>query len=215
MTYLEAINSVLVRLREPKVSTVNETPYSALVGEFVNDAVHQVENAADWSALRATIKMNTIEGVFSYTLPDIKYNSEIARVVCEESNTFLKYASEAWFTDRYFNRDVIEGQPTHFTVNGTDVDGNAIIDIYPKPDQAYTLYAEVVKRTHRITANDETLIVPWFPVVQLALAFAIRERGEVGSDTVTEQLSAAKNALSDAIAIDMQRNREELVWHSV
>jgi hypothetical protein len=215
MTYLEAVNSVLTRLREPHVSTVKETQYSTLVGEFVNDAVHQVENAADWSALRATVRIDVSEGVFSYTLPDIKYNSEIARVLCEENNTFLRYQSEAWFTDRYMNRDVVETAPTHFTVNGTDTDGNAIIDIYPKPDQAYILYAEVVKRTHRITADDETLIVPWFPVIQLALAFAIRERGEVGSDTVTEQLAAAKNALSDAIAIDMQRNREELIWYTV
>ena len=215
MTYLEAINSVLVRLREPKVSTSDETPYSALIGEFINDAVNQVENAWDWAALRATVRVNTSEDVFSYTLPDIYYNSEVHRVICEETNTFLAYAGQEWMTNKFFNTTLVAGQPTHYTMNVMNEDGDSIIDIYPKPDQAYTLYVEVVKRTHRITANDETLIVPWFPVVQLALAFAIRERGEVGSDTVTEQLAAAKNAISDAIAIDAQRNREELVWYNV
>jgi hypothetical protein len=215
MTYLEAINSVLVRLREPKVSVSDETPYSALIGEFINDAVNQVENAWDWAALRATVRVNMVEGVFSYTLPDIYYNSEVHRIICEETNNFLTYASQEWMTNKFFNTTLVDGQPTHYTMNGMNEDGDSIIDIYPKPDQAYTLYVEVVKRTHRITANDETLIVPWFPVVQLALAFAIRERGEVGSDTVTEQLAAAKNAISDAIAIDAQRNREELVWYNV
>ena len=215
MTYLEAINSVLTRLREPTVSTVSETPYSKLIGEFINDAVIQVENAADWSMLRASVLVTLVEGVFSYTLQDIKSNSEIQRIVCDENNVFLRYTPQDWMTNKYFNQTVPLSAPTHYTINGTDADGNTIIDVYPKPDTNYTLYAEVVKRTHRITANDETLIVPWFPVVQLALAFAIRERGEVGSDTVTEQLAAAKNAMSDAIAIDMQRNREELVWRAV
>ena len=38
MTYLQLVNSVLRRLRENEVDTVAETSYSALIGDFVNDA---------------------------------------------------------------------------------------------------------------------------------------------------------------------------------
>ena len=44
MTYLEMVNDVLVRLREPVVTTVSETTYSALIGKFVNDAKRQIED---------------------------------------------------------------------------------------------------------------------------------------------------------------------------
>ena len=51
MTYLQAVNKVLKRLRENTVSSVDETLYSRLVGEFVNDANRMVEDAWDWSEL--------------------------------------------------------------------------------------------------------------------------------------------------------------------
>lgn len=215
MTYLECVNSVLRRLREQEVTTWKGNEYSRLIGEFVNDAIIQIENAWDWSMLRASVRVTTTDGVFSYTLPDVYWNSEISNIISDDGNFYLRYVSQDWMSDRYLNQGELKGSPTHYTVNGTDEDGNAIVDVYPKPDAPYTLYVEVVKRTHRVETDNETIIVPWFPVVQLAYAFAIRERGEVGSDMVTEQLAAAKNALSDAVAIDVQRNRTELDWKVV
>ena len=38
MTYLDIVNNVLRRLREDTVSDITETPYSTMVGDFVNDA---------------------------------------------------------------------------------------------------------------------------------------------------------------------------------
>jgi hypothetical protein len=40
MTYLEAINSVLRRLREDEVATALESSYSALIGDFVVTKKH-------------------------------------------------------------------------------------------------------------------------------------------------------------------------------
>ena len=59
MTYLEAVNSVLRRLREDEVVSVSANPYSKLVGELVNDAKRLVEDAWDWSSLRNTITVQT------------------------------------------------------------------------------------------------------------------------------------------------------------
>jgi hypothetical protein len=49
MTYLEAVNSVLRRLREREVLSVSESAYSKLIGDFVNDARNEVETAWGWS----------------------------------------------------------------------------------------------------------------------------------------------------------------------
>jgi len=47
MTYLEMINSILRRLRERTVSTANESTYSALIGQFINDAKNEIEETWD------------------------------------------------------------------------------------------------------------------------------------------------------------------------
>lgn len=65
-TYLQLVNDVLVRLRESAVSSVSQTPYSALVGAFVNDAKREVEDAWQWSMLLDTLSFNCISGLSSY-----------------------------------------------------------------------------------------------------------------------------------------------------
>jgi hypothetical protein len=40
MTYLNLVNNVLRRLREDEVTTVNSDTYSAMVGDYINDAKH-------------------------------------------------------------------------------------------------------------------------------------------------------------------------------
>ena len=49
-TYLQLVNLVLVNLRESQVSTVSQTAYSALVGQFINQAKEQVEDSYPWRA---------------------------------------------------------------------------------------------------------------------------------------------------------------------
>lgn len=216
MTLIEAVNSVLVRLREEEVSSYKESKYAKMVREFINDALIHVENSWDWSMLRASVQVNVVPDIFSYVMPYVYANSEINKVICQECNTYLEYRNGDWFSDRYLNSDSVEvGSPRYYTINGTDATGNTVIDIYPKPDTTYTLYVETVKRTQRLQYDNEQITVPYHPVVMLATAFAIRERGEVGSDTVNEMLIAAKNSLSDWIAIDAERNKDELVWRSV
>jgi hypothetical protein len=55
MTYLNLVNNVLRRLREDEVTTVSSDSYSAMVGDYINDAKQLVENAWDWSNLRSTL----------------------------------------------------------------------------------------------------------------------------------------------------------------
>jgi hypothetical protein len=68
MTYLQLVNSVLRRLREDEVTTVGQTSYSKLIGEFVNDAKRTVEDSYDWTALRTTLTVSTTTDTFNYVL---------------------------------------------------------------------------------------------------------------------------------------------------
>jgi hypothetical protein len=64
-SYLSLVNDVLIRLREPAVTTINENVLSKLVSKFVNDAKRQVEDAYNWNALTSTLTAETTDGVFN------------------------------------------------------------------------------------------------------------------------------------------------------
>lgn len=75
MTYLNIMNNVLRRLREEEVNSVNDSTYSKMAGDFINDAKTIVEQAADWSALRDTILVNTVAS--GYEVGDISQSGDI------------------------------------------------------------------------------------------------------------------------------------------
>lgn len=62
-TYLETVNKVLKRLREDQVVTSTETEYSALIGDFVADAYHEVWLEHNWESLkhRVVVDLSTTE----------------------------------------------------------------------------------------------------------------------------------------------------------
>ena len=68
MTYLEAVNAVLIRLRQSQVSSVDENEYSLLIGQFVNEAKNLVEDSWNWSVLRTAVTVSATVGTQDFTL---------------------------------------------------------------------------------------------------------------------------------------------------
>jgi len=215
MTYLQLINKVLIRLREPQVSSVHETPYSSLVGEFVNDAKQMVEDAWDWSALRNTLTLTTSSGTFNYNLTGSGNRIEILDVVNDTSNGFMKYETQHWFNNTFLNNDPISGSPTYYTFNGVDSNGDTAVDIYPIPDGVYDIRFNCILRTPELSLETDTVNIPTLPIINLAVALATRERGETGGTSAAEYFSIADRILSDAISLDASKHPEELIYRDV
>lgn len=215
MTYLQLVNKVLIRLREPQVSSVNETPYSSLVGEFVNDAKQIVEDAWDWSALRNTLTLTTSSGTFNYNLTGSGNRIEILDVVNDTSNNFMKYETQHWFNNTFLNSDPISGSPAYYTFNGVDGNGDTAVDIYPIPNGVYDIRFNCILRTPELSLETDTVNIPTLPIVHLAVALATRERGETGGTSTAEYFSIADKMLSDAIALDASKHPEELIYRDV
>lgn len=212
MTYLDLVNSVLRRMRENEVSSVASDSYSKLIGEFVNDAKTFVENAWDWSALRKTITVTTVDDVVSYELTGTNNSFSVLDVINDTSNVFMRNQSSTWMNNAYLVADPVKGSPDFFSYNGVSDTGESIVDLYPKPDQAYTLRFNIVDRPDRMTSDTEKLLVPSSPVIQFATAFAARERGEQGGTSAAELSSVAQATLADAIAMDASRFPHETIW---
>ena len=215
MTYLNIMNNVLRRLREEEVNSVNESTYSKMVGDFINDAKTIVEESNDWSALRETIVITTITDDNQYSLTDCGDNVKVMSALNDSQNCFIGYQTKDWFNEQLYINDVVEGSPRYYTYNGLDSKGDTQILVSPRPDDAYTLRFDVVKRQAELTNNADNLLVPEKPVIHLALALLARERGETGGTSTPEYFAIADKYLSDAIAIDAAKHPEEMIFRTI
>jgi hypothetical protein len=215
MTYLQLVNKVLTRLREETVSTVSQNTYSALIGEFVNDAKRLVEDAWDWSALRTTLTVTTTADIFNYSLTGSGNRIELLDVINDSSNFFMKYRDSHWFNKTFLVDEPASGSPMYYGFNGIDVNGDTAVDLSPIPDAAYSLRFNCILRTPELSADTDTVAIPTLPIIHTAVALAVAERGEAGGQSAAELLSIAKGILNDAIALDAGKHPEELIYQAV
>lgn len=213
MTYKELVNKVLIRLREATVNGVDDTQYSALIGEFVNEAKAQVETAWDWSALRNTLTLTTTPNVFSYELNGSQNNFKIIDVLNDSSNWVMEYKPGQWFDEQFLFYTLPKGPPVYYNFNGVSTDGDTQVDIFPIPDGVYQVRFNVTQRNLPLSESTDTLMIPSRPVILLATAMAIEERGEDGGTQSMNAYAAAKSALADEIALDAARHPEDTIWY--
>ena len=219
MTYLELVNAVMRRIREAEVSTVqgssNTNKYARLIGDFVNEAKSQVESAWDWSALRTTLTLTTTSGVFNYELNGTRNSFKVLDVWNDSDNIEMMYKDANWFDREFLTATPQTGTPLFYNFNGVSADGDTQVDIYPVPDSTYSLRFNVTQRNLPLSADNDNTVLPTRPIILLATAMAIEERGEDGGQQSMNAYGAAQSALSDEIALDAARHPEDTIWYSV
>ena len=213
-TYLQLVNAVLVELRENEVTTISST-YSKMIGAFVNKAKAQVEDAHDWSALLTDLRITTIPAQYEYSLAGTQNRATIDAVYNVDTPSTLRESTRRWINDKYKLGNVPDTAATHWANNGVDGSGDCNIILYPTPTATESIDVTLWLRTDDLESDIDTLAVPHRPVVDLAVAFASRERGEVGGASTAEHFELAKRSLSDAIAYDAARNEDESLWYYV
>lgn len=211
MTYLEAVNNVLRRLRENEVSSVNETSYSKLIGNLVNDTKKEVENAWEWNRLRSTIIVTTVPGTYRYVLTGAGDRSRITHVINDTQNVEMQYMPGRQMDNLFLMATVQTGNPFYYNVNGVSGDDPAV-DIWPVPNAADSLNFIMVIPQADLSADSDVITVNSYPIVLGAWAKAISERGEDGSTQYAEVVNSYANALADSIALDSNYMRDELIW---
>jgi len=226
-TYLSAVNSVLKRLREREVTSVNNTTYSRLVGELVNDVKREVEDAWNWTHLKNTIQVNTEQGVFRYSLTGSTRRFRLINDYLNRPSVFndtedvylQKSPSTRWMSRQLNHDDVTENQPQWFEFNGFDNDGDVIVDFYPIPDKNYSINFDVIIPQEDFNTNgtdDDTVIqCPVQPIVLGSWSRAIYERGEDNGYLSDLAYRDYQTALSDAIAHDSSNTSDEPNWYVI
>jgi hypothetical protein len=212
MNYIQLVNSVLRRLRETEVSSVADNAYSKMIGEFVNDAKRQTEDAYPWNALSDTLTAVTGADVFNYVLTGSGQRFRVIDVLNDTSNTIVVNAPTRWMDEKFLLTTAQKGSPAYYNFNGLNSSGDTQVDLYPIPNGVYNIRFNIIKPQVPLASDSDNLLVPHEPVVFNAVARALAERGEDGGIVSGEMYTLYKQSLGDAIAIESGRYIEEQAW---
>ena len=205
MTYLQLINEVLARLRETTVSTNGETTYSSLIGKFVNDAKREIEDAFNWDVLSQDLAVNTVAGTYKYSLTGAGQKFQLQDSINITSNVGLKNISFPLMNRRQNFATPVSGIPSEFIFEGVDVNNDAKVTLYPRPDGVYALQFTLTIPQTTLSSDSTSVLVPDVLVVQNAYARALIERGEDGGLSSSEAYQLYRSMLSDYIALEATR----------
>jgi len=213
MTFLDAVNAVLRRLREDTVESWNETTYSTLIGNYINDARQTVEDAFDWASLHDELTVTTSSGTASYELDGAGEKAHVTMVLDDTNNRVLTQVEADWITKQQQLNDV-NAPPYNYAFDETATDLDPKLVFWPTPDGTYTVTVQTDKSGTDLSGDSDIIPVPSFPVVQYALAMAREERGDVGQapGTVYE---VARKALSSAVMAEAAKRPEKVHWNVV
>jgi hypothetical protein len=231
LTYLDIVNKVLKKLREETVTSVDYNVYSALIGEFVNDAKREVEDAWLWSMQRQFVSF-TSDGNYAYdvstgtavsttngivtnarsTLCFDSYNRPVAFDKTSGQEMQLIFVDHELMTV-WDNLDTFNSSntvPAHFSLSGTTGDGWTIFfDGFPTSRQyAFGFYIP----QEDLEEDIDVLTIPSAPVVHLATLYALDERGEEIGEPGSKAWLRYEKSLVDAISLDAHKDSDKAMF---
>jgi hypothetical protein len=208
MTFLELVNDVLIRLREPTVSTVTLNAYSTLIGRFVNDAKRQIEDAFSWNVLGQTVTITTTPGTYIYPLTGAGQKFQVMDVINVTNLTQMQNISFVEM-NRFQNLSApVLGKPNYYAFDGVDGNGDTKVLLFPRPDGVYTIPFSLTVPQAPLVSDSALVLVPDALVVQNAYARALVERGEDGGLNSSEAYQLYRGMLADQIALEGTRYPE-------
>jgi hypothetical protein len=212
MNYIQLVNDVLIRLREPEASSVSDNAYVKLIARFVNDSKRMVEDSYNWNSLSETLTADTAADVFNYVLVGSGQRFRVIDVINDTTNNFVEVASTKWMDQQFLMTTPVRGAPKYYNFNGTNSNGDTQVDLYPIPNGVYNIRFNIIRPQEPLVANADILLVPHEPVILGALARAQAERGEDGGVQAGETYQLMRQSLADAIALESGRYLEEQEW---
>lgn len=193
--------------------------YPKLIAQLVNEAKEEVEAAWDWNYQRATYTVTTSGGTSTYSVTGAGSDLSIEAVL--NSTQASEIVGPIYNVIADYDRIVSSAANTSGTmvycdIVGIDANGDVQIRFTPTPSDTQTIYIYGrSKQSYLSTSTDEGTYIkaPWRPIVFLAYAKAISERGEDGGQLYDETMQEYQRALADAISRDEKLNFRNTTWY--
>ena len=211
MIFLDMVNNVLLRLREEQVTSIAQTPYSRLIGQFINDTKRSVEDAWSWEVSNVTLPVQTIAGVSVYSVTGSGRRHKDVMVTDTTNHYVLQNVPLDFIEMQNQVAEVSQGAPSYYAWSGFDGTDSQVV-FWPVPNNAATIMFDMKVPQLPLQLDGDIIRVPAEPVILGAYARAIAERGEDGGLASSEAYGLYTSALSDAIALESTRSIENDVW---
>ena len=161
MNYLQLVNGVLDRLREPQTVTVRTTddPVVNVVKHFVNDAKRHVEACHSWNATRNVWQFGTVVGRPAYILDQTAGGARVTQVSRDDAPRYM----EQWDLRTVISER--QGSPWRWAWEGTDDMGNLMLRFDPIPDDVYGITVLGHRNLPDLDEDTDELRLPHQPVI--------------------------------------------------
>ncbi len=225
-TQLAFVNKVLLRLREPTVSSVAISDYAALIATFVNDAKNDLEDLWFWTVHETEIDTTILsDGTRDYDLSTTNDRSFLIRYIDDTRPLAYDITSN----EQAQLRDLPLKQLRHWRNSFRGTPDNLAQPLefalkYASDGRGFGLELKQGSTTTRTwrsywynpqtdlatdgTADSTGILLPERPIYLRALFYAANERGEEMGEpgSILERLAATTAAA--AMEIDMQVHKK-------
>ena len=223
MTQLEMVNSILLRLREDSVSTVNETSYSRLLAKFINDAKADVEDTNhEWSMYENEIDISILnDGTRVYAVTGSNERSYLMRnwndeqvpaaydVTSGEVGQLFDCPLKLLRKERALTNTIQDVTiPRTFAVkyNNSNVGWDIELLWGSTTARTFRSYWYIPQDPLATDGSDDNTVIqlPNRPIELRALSYAVIERGEELAPPAGVTWQQSTNALAAALETDLQ-----------
>lgn len=220
ITFLQAVNRTLVKLRESEVNTLaSSSNYTKLIAAFVNEAKEEVETAWPWTSLRTVVTITSVSGQDTYSITGAGEELIIESVWDVTHASQVIGPSPNYFVDQQIILTNLSnpGLSIYCDILGMDSNGDPQIRFTPTPNESgwtWRVYGRKKQAYLNTATDDNTLIkLPWKPIVYGAYLKALSERGEDGGASYDEVSRQYSDALATSIGIDSRNNQINTDWY--
>jgi hypothetical protein len=226
MTFLQIVNKVLARLREDTVSSVSESSYAQLIGDFVNDAKEHMEDVWFWSVYETAVSTSILgdSSTTSYDLTSTNDRSFLIRRVRDQLPMAFDVTSgdqagqlrdmsykELRYRQSQLDATAVAAIPTDFAIKpDSDGRGYSLELLYPSSAaRTWESHWYIPQTALEGDATDDStnVLLPAAPLIAGALMFALNERGEEMGEPGNVAERRFHRALAAAMELDMQVNK--------
>lgn len=202
-TVLEIVNQVQRKLGLSETA-LNANKVSKELVDFVNDVCNDMSDFGNWQEMLTSANVTAVSGQSDYSIQTSANVKNIGDIFFSQRTGPLRNVTVQDM--RIMTRVTSVGQPTQYTVFGTDANANPNIRVRPTPstNEDGAVFSIVYYiRAPQYTVNDAATVVP-FPgdvVVNGTLAWALlNESGGAPTDRYTKTyqvyLESRKEALN-------------------
>lgn len=188
-TVLQVVNEVQRKLGLSTTSNLTGNKVAIELIDHVNDTVSDISDFGNWMEQITTAKVTAFTSVRDYTVSVSGVIKNIGDVYLSTRRGPLQSVDVD--TMRVMTRVTALGQPSQYSIFGTDVNGNPVIRVRPTPDlsQDGSMFSILYyKKPSIYTTNDTSTVIP-FPARLVVLGtlarYTLRENGGAPTDLYT------------------------------